>query len=60
MGPYIYVLPRTPEEVAAAGGLQDPTEDAVAYPRSCPQWDAPDSSSRPYELDMYSETNAPA
>eukprot|EP00975_Prorocentrum_lima_P029179 6129008-Prorocentrum_lima.AAC.1 len=60
MGPYVYMLPRTPEEIAAAGGLQDDADANAACPRPSPQWDAPDSSPRPYEVDEYSETHAPA
>eukprot|EP00975_Prorocentrum_lima_P041045 8621054-Prorocentrum_lima.AAC.1 len=32
----------------------------AATPSVCPRWDAPGDTPRPYELDMYSETNAPA
>eukprot|EP00975_Prorocentrum_lima_P064292 12896671-Prorocentrum_lima.AAC.1 len=46
MGPYVYVLPRTPEDIAAAGGLRDPTDEAAAHTPICPKWDAPDGTPR--------------
>eukprot|EP00975_Prorocentrum_lima_P019020 4006010-Prorocentrum_lima.AAC.1 len=60
MGPHVYVLPRSPEEIAAAGGLQETPGAEATCPRAKPQWDDPGDSPRPYEVDVYSETPASA
>eukprot|EP00975_Prorocentrum_lima_P053359 11190205-Prorocentrum_lima.AAC.1 len=60
MGQFVYVLPRTPEVLAAAGGEPRDTVDIPPQPREWPQWDTQSSALRAYELDMYSETHAPA
>eukprot|EP00975_Prorocentrum_lima_P070881 12934567-Prorocentrum_lima.AAC.1 len=41
MGPFVYVLPRTPEAIAAAGGGQRERADSPTCPREWPRWDTP-------------------
>eukprot|EP00975_Prorocentrum_lima_P012564 2663757-Prorocentrum_lima.AAC.1 len=60
MGQHVYVLPRTPEEIATAGGLRDAAAENTTSSRTPPQWDTPGRSPRPYEVDVYPETHAPA
>eukprot|EP00975_Prorocentrum_lima_P023920 5034205-Prorocentrum_lima.AAC.1 len=51
MGPFVYVLPRTPEALAAAGGERRDSVDSQAYPHEWPRWDTPSKALRAYELD---------
>eukprot|EP00975_Prorocentrum_lima_P051635 10812907-Prorocentrum_lima.AAC.1 len=48
MGPFVYVLPRSPEELAAAGGAPTPGEEDTAVPPAWPLWDTTHSTLRAF------------